>query len=117
MREDGLEHVAHLEAVLVSLIVVDVAPGERGLVEMPDERLFLERQRGESIGIQLHDRRVVDLFEQVSADWQSAPRWSTQACRRRTAARFRTPRLPTAVITSMILFISLSSAYRKRRSG
>ena len=31
----------------------------------PDERLLAERQRRESIGVQLHHRRVVHALEQV----------------------------------------------------
>ena len=67
VREDRLEHVAHLEVVRVSLVVEDVAPGERRLVQMPDERLLPERQRAETVGVELHDRRLVDLLEEVTA--------------------------------------------------
>ena len=92
VREDRFEHVAHLEAVLVALVVVDVAPGDRRLVEMPDQRLFLERQRGESVGIQLHDRRFVDLFEQVLPIGGRRRAPATRRGRWRTAVRFRTQR-------------------------
>src|SRR6185436_15092549 len=39
--------------------------GQRGEVEMPHERLLLERQLVEAVGVQLHDRGIVDLLEQV----------------------------------------------------
>jgi hypothetical protein len=67
VREDGLEHVTHLEAWRVPLIEVDVATGKSRLVEMPDQRLFLERQTSKAVGIHLHDGCVVDPFEQVGA--------------------------------------------------
>ena len=49
------------------LIEEDVAAGDRRLVEVPDERLLLERQRREAVRVQLHDRRIVDALEQVLA--------------------------------------------------
>ena len=39
VRQDRLEHRAHLEVVRVALVVIDVAPGDRGEIEMPDEDL------------------------------------------------------------------------------
>ena len=65
MRDDLLDHVAHLERVLVLLVDEDVAPGQRRLVEVPDQRLLLQRQRREAVGVQLHDGRIVDALEQV----------------------------------------------------
>ena len=67
VREDLLEHVAHLEVVRVSLVVVDVAPGERGLVQVPDQDLLIERQRVEAVRVDLRDRRFVHPLEQVFA--------------------------------------------------
>ena len=67
MRDDLLEDVAHLERVAVLLIDEDVAAGERRLVEMPDQRLLLQRQRREAVRVELHDRRIVDALEQVLA--------------------------------------------------
>ena len=67
MRDDLLEHVAHLEVVLVALVVIDVAPGDRRLVEVIDERLLAERQLVEAVGIELHDGGVVDPLEQILA--------------------------------------------------
>src|SRR6185436_18621155 len=37
VAEDSFEHVAHLEVVYVSLVVIDVPTGERRLVEVPDQ--------------------------------------------------------------------------------
>ena len=54
------------EVMAMSLVVIDVAAGERGLVQVPDERLLLQRQLLEAVGVQLHDRRIVDLLEQVA---------------------------------------------------
>ena len=67
MRDDLLEHVAHLEVVRVALVVVDVAAGQGRLIEMPDQHLLLERQLLEAVRIELHDRRVVHALEQVLA--------------------------------------------------
>ena len=43
MRDDGLEHVAHLEARRVPLIVENIAARHRRLIQMPDERFFFQR--------------------------------------------------------------------------
>ena len=53
------------EVMAMTLVVIDVAAGERGLIQMPDERLLPERQLVEAVGIQLDDGGVVDLLEQV----------------------------------------------------
>ena len=39
---------------------------------MPDQHLLIERQRGESVGIQLHDRGFVDPLEQILAVGRTA---------------------------------------------
>ena len=65
MREDLLQNLAHLEVVRVSLVVEDVAAGERCLIQMPDEHLLPKWKRLEAIGIQLDDGRVVDTLEQI----------------------------------------------------
>ena len=72
VRDQRLEQVAHLEVVAVALVVVDVPAGQRRLVEVPHEHLLVERQGREPIGVELHDRRIVDAFEQVQDG--SAPR-------------------------------------------
>jgi len=43
------------------------AAGERGLIEMPAQDLVLDRQTFEAVGVDLHDRDVVDALEQVLA--------------------------------------------------
>jgi hypothetical protein len=65
VRDDGLEDRAHRQVVTVALVVVDVAAGQGSLVEVPHEHLLGEWQHVEAVGVQLHDGRVVDLFEQV----------------------------------------------------
>ena len=45
VREDLFEDLAHLERVAVALVVVDVAAGERRLIEVPGQDLLVERQR------------------------------------------------------------------------
>ena len=57
------------------LIDEDVAAGQRRLVEMPDQRLLLERQRRKAVRIQLDDGGVVDAIEQVFAicGWRRVP--------------------------------------------
>ncbi len=64
--EQRLERVAHHEGVFVALVVVDVAAGQRGLVEVPRELLVARRQRGERIGVELHHGSRADPFQQVS---------------------------------------------------
>ena len=49
----------------VALVVVDVAAGEGGLVEMPDQKLFLQREVFQPIRVELNDGHVVDPFEEV----------------------------------------------------
>ena len=51
----------------MSLVVVDVAAGDGGLIQMPDERLLAQRQRLEAVRIDLHHRRVVDGLEEILA--------------------------------------------------
>ena len=65
--EDLLEHVTHLEVVFVALVVEDVAPGERRLIEVPDQDLLLHRQLLEAVGVELHHGCVVDALEKVLA--------------------------------------------------
>ena len=45
----------------------DVAPGQRRLVQVPDEHLLLLREAGKAVRIQLHHGRIVNAFEQVLA--------------------------------------------------
>jgi len=49
VRDDGFEHVAHVEPGGRLLIEVDVAPGDRGLVQVPHQHLVLQRLRGKAI--------------------------------------------------------------------
>ena len=63
--DDLLDDAAHLESVAMLLIDVDVASGERRLVQMPNQRLLAHRQRREAVGVQLHHSRIVNTFEQV----------------------------------------------------
>lgn len=53
------------EVFSAALVVVDVAPGDGGLREVPDQKLLFQGNRFESIGIDLDDRRVVDTFEEI----------------------------------------------------
>jgi hypothetical protein len=78
--DDRFEHIAHLERVRVLLIEEDVAPGNRRLVEMPDQRLVLQRQLAEAVGIELHDRASSTQVEEVFA---IAGRLSRRRLRRR----------------------------------
>jgi hypothetical protein len=65
MRQHTFQQVANAQVMTVPLVVVDVAPGNRRLVEVPDKGLLLERQLVKAIGIQLDDGGFADLFEQV----------------------------------------------------
>jgi len=65
MRDNSLEECTHLERVAMPLVVIDVAAGDCGLIQVPDERLLLQRQRLEAVRIDLHDRRVVHGFEEI----------------------------------------------------
>jgi hypothetical protein len=67
VRDDGFEHVPHVQVVDVPLIEKNVASGDRRLVEVPNQNALLERQRIESLGVQLHDRRFVNSLEEVLA--------------------------------------------------
>ena len=64
--DDLLEHFPDAEVVAVALVVVDVTAGERGAVKMPDEGFLPQRQLLKAIGVQLHDRGIVNLLEQVA---------------------------------------------------
>ena len=74
MRDDRLEHIAHLEAVRVALVVEDVASGDGRLSQVPDERPVAQRQIAESVRIELDDRRFVDALEQVFSLWRRGRR-------------------------------------------
>ena len=67
MREDLLERLAHVEVVHVTLVVEDVAAGERRVVQVPDQHLLAELQPLEAVGVDLADGGVVDALEQVLA--------------------------------------------------
>ena len=69
------------------LIVEDVAAGERRLIQMPDERLFLQRQRLKAVGIDLHDGRLVNALEQVRPFGPSAAGAGGRSGRVRGVAR------------------------------
>ena len=92
MRDDRLENAPHLERVAVLLVVEDVATGERRLHEVIRQRLLSQWQRGELIGIQLDDCRIVHSLEQILAlrRGRRARRWSR--CRGFGALRARARR-------------------------
>ena len=65
VTDDGLEQIAHLEVVGIALVVKDVAAGNRGLREVPDEDLLALRQVAEAVGVQLDDSGFADALEEV----------------------------------------------------
>ena len=65
--QDLLEHLPHLEVVLVALVVEDVAARDRGVVQMPDQHFLAQRERLEAVGVDLCDGGVADALEQVPA--------------------------------------------------
>ncbi len=67
VRHDLFEDVAHRQIVTVPLVVVDVATGKRGLMQVPDENLVVETQVDEAVRIELDHRHVVYLFELIAA--------------------------------------------------
>ncbi len=64
-HKQRLDHVSHQQAVFVALVVVDVATGERGFVQMPREALVGQGQPRERFRVQLDDGCRADTFEQV----------------------------------------------------
>ena len=97
VRDDRFEDVAHLEVVRVALIVKDVASCDGGLVQVPDECLFPQRQRIEAIGVDLDDSRLVHALRAVFPIGGAA--------RRPAAAR---PVPPDAASESMTLLFQQS---------
>src|SRR5215831_16696749 len=67
MLQQSLEEVADVEIQRVPLVVVDVAAGDRGEIEMPHETFLVERQRPETVRVDLHDGSVIDALEEVPA--------------------------------------------------
>ncbi len=65
MTKDLLEQVTDAEVMAMTLVVVDVPAGQCRAVQMPDEGLLLQVQLVEAVGVELHDRRILDLLEQV----------------------------------------------------
>jgi hypothetical protein len=49
----------------VPLVVVDIAPGNGGLVQVPHQRFLFQRELVEAVSVQLYHRGIVDLLEQV----------------------------------------------------
>src|SRR4029450_2548217 len=70
MSEDGFEQIAHLQVMAMALVVIYVAAGNRGLIEMPDENLLVERQRDEAVRVHLNDGRILDLLQQIRSPIQ-----------------------------------------------
>jgi len=57
--------------VRVALVVEDVAAGDRGLRQMPHERLLAQRQIPKAVRVHLHDRGFSDALEQIrSIGWR-----------------------------------------------
>jgi hypothetical protein len=50
----------------VALVVKDVAPGNRGAREVPDEDFLAQREIAESVCVHLHHAGFVDALEEVS---------------------------------------------------
>ena len=67
MRQDLFEDLAHLERVAVALVVIDVPPGQRRLIQMPAQDLLVQRQCLKTVRVILHDRGVVYLLQKVPA--------------------------------------------------
>src|SRR5687767_3588828 len=65
MSEDLLEQAPHAEIVAMALVVIDVAAGYGGAIQVIHERLLFERQLVEAVRIQLNHGRIVDLLEQI----------------------------------------------------
>ena len=65
--EDLLEHLPHLQTVGVALVVEDVAAGEGGVGQVPDEHLLAQVERLEAVGVELGDGGVADALEEVRA--------------------------------------------------
>ena len=93
VRQDALEHRAHLEVVGVALVVVDVAAGERRQIEVPGQQLLAQRQAAEAVGVDLHDGHVVYVLEKIPPRLDSLehsrPSRRAAACRRPSPARAR----------------------------
>ena len=90
--EELFEHLPHLQVVDVALVVEDVAPGERGMVQVPDEGLLAQGEGAEAVGVDLDDRRVVDALEQIRALGLDGGRRISRGRIRRAAAARRAAR-------------------------
>jgi len=53
--------------VRVALVVEDVAAGDGGLRQVPDQDPLAQREIAESVRVHLHHRRVVYAFEKILA--------------------------------------------------
>ena len=72
VSENAFQHVAHFQTVRVSLVVVNVATGKCGPVEMPDQDFLVERQCIEAIRVNLRDGRFVNSLEQILVGYSSS---------------------------------------------
>jgi hypothetical protein len=51
VRQDGLEHVPHVEIVGIALVVENVAPCDRGLIQVPDQNALIDGEFFETVGV------------------------------------------------------------------
>ena len=67
MGQHAFQHPAHVKAVRVPLVVVDVAAGDGGARQVIRQRLLAQAQAGEPVRVQLDHRGIIDPLEQVRA--------------------------------------------------
>jgi hypothetical protein len=51
--------------VNIALVVIDISARKSGLVQMPYEEFFSEWELVETVGVQLHNGRVVNALKKV----------------------------------------------------
>jgi hypothetical protein len=65
VRQNRFQDVAHVQVMRVALIEEDIPPGYCRLCEVPGQNTLLDRQVEKTIGVQLHDGRFADTFQQI----------------------------------------------------
>jgi hypothetical protein len=67
VTDQRVERPAQRQVVTMALVVIDVAAGQRRLVEVPGQDLGRRRQGVEPVGVVLHHRRLADPLEQIGS--------------------------------------------------
>ena len=94
--QDLFEQAPHAEVETMTLVIIDIAPGDRRSIQVINHRLLVQRQRVEAVRIQLNHGRIVNLLEQIRPRVGWRLRHRCRVCSHLRNLRLITERLPSA---------------------